>query len=187
MLGRLRTLRTHDYRAAPGRLAFSPYGWRDCQWWGVDRRPRHDQRQRHANFRRCSSARPARPPLRLRWTGCCRRSHTVAGADRRHYGGDRAVPHARRTVSSVGRSFRESERNWFILMGDLVVSAVATEGGWLETPESGSRRPTARHAGSGQGGNLPRSAGQPFLDSRIAVVAVPRSTKGGRACASAGG
>src|SRR5262245_40526066 len=91
------------------------------------------------------------------------------------------------TVSSVGRSFRESERNWFILMGDLVVSAVATEGGWLETPESGSRRPTARHAGSGQGGNLPRSAGQPFLDSRIAVVAAPRSTKGGRACASAGG
>src|SRR5207247_530230 len=40
-------------------------------------------------------------------------------------------------VSSVARSFRESERNWFILTGDLVVSALATEGGWLETPLSG--------------------------------------------------
>src|SRR3989454_3939361 len=38
------------------------------------------------------------------------------------------------TVSSVARSFRESERNWFILVGDLVVSAVATGGGWLEAP-----------------------------------------------------
>src|SRR5437899_11941870 len=37
-------------------------------------------------------------------------------------------------ISSVARSFRESERSWFILPGDLVVSAVATEGGWLETP-----------------------------------------------------
>src|SRR2546426_9781876 len=36
-------------------------------------------------------------------------------------------------ISSVARSFRESERSWFILTGDLVVSAVATEGGWLET------------------------------------------------------
>src|SRR5205814_3523961 len=40
------------------------------------------------------------------------------------------------TVSSVARSFRESERNWVILMGDLVVSSIATEGGWLETPLS---------------------------------------------------
>src|SRR5437899_6054870 len=39
-------------------------------------------------------------------------------------------------ISSVARSFRESERSWFILTGDLVVSAVATEGGWLETPLS---------------------------------------------------
>ena len=41
------------------------------------------------------------------------------------------------TVSSVALSFRESERNWFILSGDLVVSSVATEGGWLELPLSG--------------------------------------------------
>src|SRR2546426_1376050 len=37
-------------------------------------------------------------------------------------------------ISSVALSFRESERSWFILTGDLVVSAIATEGGWLETP-----------------------------------------------------
>ena len=44
------------------------------------------------------------------------------------------------TVSSVALSFRESERNWFILTGDLVVSSVATEGGWLELPlERGDR------------------------------------------------
>ena len=41
------------------------------------------------------------------------------------------------TVSSVALSFRESERNWFILTGDLVVSSVATEGGWLELPLNG--------------------------------------------------
>jgi len=41
------------------------------------------------------------------------------------------------TVSAVALSFRESERNWFILTGDLVVSSVATEGGWLELPLGG--------------------------------------------------
>src|SRR5437667_1475488 len=39
-------------------------------------------------------------------------------------------------VSSVARSFRESERNWFILTGALVVSALATAGVWLESPLS---------------------------------------------------
>ena len=77
------------------------------------------------------------------------------------------------TVSSVARSFRESERNWFILMGDLVVSAVATEGGWLETPLSPKVGDVL--------GSLPGVVrvetyrvlpGQTFRDSRIAVVAV---------------
>ena len=94
MLGRLRTLRTRDYRAAPGRLAFSPHGWRDCQWWGVDRRPRHDQRQRHANFRAMLERAAGKAASSASIDGVL--SHTVAGADRRHYGGDRAVPHARR-------------------------------------------------------------------------------------------
>lgn len=40
------------------------------------------------------------------------------------------------TVASVAGSFRESERNWFILSGDLVVSAIGTEGGWMESPLS---------------------------------------------------
>src|SRR5437899_12985561 len=39
-------------------------------------------------------------------------------------------------ISSVARSFRESERSWFILTGDLVVSAVATAGGGSEAPPS---------------------------------------------------
>src|SRR5437667_7264015 len=76
-------------------------------------------------------------------------------------------------VSSVARSFRESERNWFILTGDLVVSALATEGGWLETPLSPKVGDVL--------GSLPGVVrvetyrvlpGQTFRDSRIAVVAV---------------
>jgi putative ABC transport system permease protein len=39
-------------------------------------------------------------------------------------------------LSSVSLSFRESERNWYILRGDLIVSSVATQGGWLEAPLS---------------------------------------------------
>jgi putative ABC transport system permease protein len=76
-------------------------------------------------------------------------------------------------VSSVARSFRESERSWFILAGDLVVSAVATEGGWLESPLSGDVADTLRA--------MPRVArvetyrvlpGQDYHGSRIAAVAV---------------
>src|SRR5262249_17905012 len=76
-------------------------------------------------------------------------------------------------VSSVARSFRESERNWFILAGDLVVSAVATEGGWLEKPLGEAVGDVLR--------DLPGVArvetyrvlpGQPYADARIAVVAV---------------
>ena len=77
------------------------------------------------------------------------------------------------TVSSVARSFRESERNWFILMGDLVVSAVATEGGWLETPLSPDVGDKLRRVpGVARVETYRVLAGQPFRDSRIAIVAV---------------
>jgi putative ABC transport system permease protein len=77
------------------------------------------------------------------------------------------------TVSSVARSFRESERNWFILMGDLVVSAVATEGGWLETPLSSAVGEVLRGVpGVARVETYRVLPGQAFRDSRIAVVAV---------------
>ncbi len=77
------------------------------------------------------------------------------------------------TVSSVARSFRESERNWFILMGDLVVSAVATEGGWLETPLSPKVGDVLRSLpGVVRVETYRVLPGQTFRDSRIAVVAV---------------
>ena len=77
------------------------------------------------------------------------------------------------TVSSVARSFRESERNWFILVGDLVVSAVATEGGWLETPLSPNVGDALRRLpGVARIETYRVLPGQAFRDSRMAVVAV---------------
>jgi putative ABC transport system permease protein len=77
------------------------------------------------------------------------------------------------TVSSVALSFRESERNWFILMGDLVVSSVGTEGGWLETPLSaGVGHELGLVPGVRNVETYRVVQGQEFRDARIAVVAV---------------
>lgn len=76
-------------------------------------------------------------------------------------------------VSSIALSFRESERNWFILMGDLVVSSVATEGGWLEMPLSAEVGEELRLTPGVERVETYRvMQGQEFRDSRIAVVAV---------------
>lgn len=76
-------------------------------------------------------------------------------------------------ISSIARSFRESERNWFILNGDLVVSAITTEGGWLEMPLS---REVAtileRVPGVGRIETYRALQGQSYRDARIAVTAV---------------
>ncbi|HLK10672.1 MAG TPA: FtsX-like permease family protein [Candidatus Binatia bacterium] len=77
------------------------------------------------------------------------------------------------TIASIARSFRESERNWFILIGDLVVSAVGTEGGWLETPLSADVEPVlGRIPGVAHVETYRAVQGQPFRDARIAMVAV---------------
>jgi len=77
------------------------------------------------------------------------------------------------TVSSVALSFRESERNWFILSGDLVVSSVATEGGWLELPLSGDiGDELSALPGVKQVETYRALQGQALDDARIAVVAL---------------
>jgi putative ABC transport system permease protein len=76
-------------------------------------------------------------------------------------------------VSSVARSFRESERNWFILSGDLVVSAVATEGGWLESPLTADVADTLRAVpGVARVETYRVLSGQDYRSARIAMVAV---------------
>ncbi len=79
------------------------------------------------------------------------------------------------TVSSIALSFRESERNWFILVGDLVVSSVATEGGWLELPLSGEIEQELRSVpGVARVETYRVLQGQEFRNARIAVVALSR-------------
>lgn len=76
-------------------------------------------------------------------------------------------------LASVARSFRESERNWFILAGDLVVSAVGTEGGWLESPLSADVARVLRDLPGVAAVETYRALqGQEFRDARVAVVAV---------------
>jgi putative ABC transport system permease protein len=76
-------------------------------------------------------------------------------------------------IASVARSFRESERNWFILTGDLVVSAIATEGGWLETPLTGDVRETLQGIpGVATVETYRALPGQDYEDVRITIVAV---------------
>src|SRR5438876_10808070 len=76
-------------------------------------------------------------------------------------------------VSSVARSFRESERSWFILTGDLVVSAIATEGGWLETPLSAQCGEALRSIpGVARVETYRVLPGQEYRGARIAAVAV---------------
>jgi len=79
------------------------------------------------------------------------------------------------TVSAVATSFRESERDWFILAGDLVVSSVSTEGGWLETPLAGEVEDVLRGVPGVAGVETYRALeGQELGDARIAVVALSR-------------
>jgi putative ABC transport system permease protein len=76
-------------------------------------------------------------------------------------------------LSTLALSFRESERNWFILTGDLMVSSVGTEGGWLESPlaaDVGDR--LAEIPGVEHVETYRALQGQPFRDTRIAVAAV---------------
>ncbi len=77
------------------------------------------------------------------------------------------------TMASIARSFRESERDWFILVGDLVVSSVGTEGGWLETPlRAEVEAILARLPGVAHVETYHAVQGQPFRGARIAMVAV---------------
>lgn len=77
------------------------------------------------------------------------------------------------TVASVARSFRESERGWFILAGDLVVSAVGTEGGWMESPLASEVVDRLRDVpGVSRAETYRVLQGQDFRGSRIAMVAV---------------
>src|SRR5262249_47864168 len=76
-------------------------------------------------------------------------------------------------VATVARSFRESERNWFILSGDLVVSSVATEGGWLEMPLSSEVGDLLRAVpGVDRVETYHAVPGQEFRDARIALVSM---------------
>src|SRR5262245_27000898 len=76
-------------------------------------------------------------------------------------------------VSSVAQSFRESERDWFILVGDLVVSSLATEGGWLEAPLDPAVGTVLRTIPGVSAVETYRALqGQPFRDGRIAIAAV---------------
>jgi len=77
------------------------------------------------------------------------------------------------SLSSVAQSFQESFRNWFILVGDLRVAAVGTEGGWLESPLSVEAGEVIRRLpGVARVETYRALQGQPFRDARIAVVAV---------------
>src|SRR5581483_5485398 len=77
------------------------------------------------------------------------------------------------TMASIARSFRESERDWFILVGDHVVSSVGTEGGWLETPlRAEVEAILARLPGVAHVETYHAVQGQPFRGARIAMVAV---------------
>lgn len=77
------------------------------------------------------------------------------------------------TVASSARSFRESHRRLFTLVGDLVVSAVGTEGGWLESPLSADAGDAIRALpGVARVETYRALQGQQYGDTRIAVVAV---------------
>jgi putative ABC transport system permease protein len=76
-------------------------------------------------------------------------------------------------LASVANSFQQSFRNWFTLVGDLVVSAVGTEGGWLESPLPVATADELRQIdGVAHVETYRALQGQPFRDARIAIVAV---------------
>jgi putative ABC transport system permease protein len=76
-------------------------------------------------------------------------------------------------LASAARSFRESQRNLLTLVGDLVVSAVGTEGGWLESPLSAEVEGELRRLPGIQRVETYRAVqGQLFRGTRIAIVAL---------------
>jgi putative ABC transport system permease protein len=80
------------------------------------------------------------------------------------------------TVSTLAMSFRQSVASYFeegFFRGDLIVSAVATEGGWLETPLPGSLVDAlGAMRGVRQVDSMRGLFGQMYRDERIAVVAL---------------
>lgn len=76
-------------------------------------------------------------------------------------------------LASAARSFRESQRHLITLVGDLVVSAIGTEGGWMESPLSAEVGETLqRLPGVARVETYRALQGQTFRDVRVAVVAV---------------
>lgn len=76
-------------------------------------------------------------------------------------------------LASAARSFRESQRHLLTLVGDLVVSAVGTEGGWMESPLSADVGTTLEGIpGVARVETYRALQGQVFRDVRVAVVAV---------------
>jgi putative ABC transport system permease protein len=79
------------------------------------------------------------------------------------------------TLASLSQSFQTSVRDYVAkaIGGDLVVSAVTTEGGWLETPIPGDlRAEIAAVPGVQRVEELRALPGQPFRDHRIGLLAV---------------
>jgi putative ABC transport system permease protein len=80
------------------------------------------------------------------------------------------------TVSTLAMSFRKSVTSYFeegFFQGDLIVSAVATEGGWLETPLPESLADEVRAMpGVRQVDTMRALFGQMYRGERIAVVAL---------------
>jgi hypothetical protein len=76
-------------------------------------------------------------------------------------------------LASAARSFRESHRHLLTLVGDLVVSSVGTEGGWMESPLSGEVEGIlAGIPGVARVETYRALQGQNFRGVRVAVVAV---------------
>ncbi|MGH7789618.1 MAG: FtsX-like permease family protein [Candidatus Binatia bacterium] len=76
-------------------------------------------------------------------------------------------------LASSARSFRESQRHLPTLVGDLVVSAIGTEGGWLESPLNAAVGDVlARLPGVARVETYRVLQGLEFRGARVAVVAV---------------
>lgn len=81
------------------------------------------------------------------------------------------------TFASLIESLRESASSFYkeggFLRGDVVVSAVATEGGWLETPLPDSLGDELRRVPGVRAVDVARALpGQPFRDERITLLAL---------------
>lgn len=76
-------------------------------------------------------------------------------------------------LASAARSFRESQRHLLTLVGDLVVSAIGTEGGWMESPLSADvEQVLSGLPGVARVETYRALQGQTFREVRVAVVAL---------------